>query len=60
MKKKTLRKPRVARARKSGIDISLLEERLRLTPTERVERHQRALEFAEEMSRAGRRTHGSD
>ncbi len=40
-----------------GIDISLLYERLSWTPTERIERHQRALEFAERLREAGKREH---
>jgi len=38
-----------------GIDITLLYERLSLSPTERLERHQQMLEFAEEMRRAGKK-----
>ncbi len=37
-----------------GIDISLLRENLRLTPTERIEKHRRALKFSMEVRRAGR------
>ena len=40
-----------------GIDISLLYERLSWIPTERIERHQRALEFAERLREAGKRKH---
>jgi hypothetical protein len=36
----------VQRAEAFGIDISLLEENLRLTPTERFVRHDQALELA--------------
>ncbi|HYH46109.1 MAG TPA: hypothetical protein VEG34_10510 [Thermoanaerobaculia bacterium] len=35
----------------SGVDESQLEERLRLTPTERLERMRRFLEFLEEVKR---------
>ena len=37
----------------SGVDISLLRENLRLTPTERLEHHQQALKFYLEVRRAG-------
>ncbi len=37
----------------SGVDISLLRENLRLTPTERFEKHQRALLLMMEVHRAG-------
>ena len=40
-----------------GIDISLLYERLSWSPTERIEKHQRALEFAERLREAGKRKH---
>ncbi|MGK3987366.1 hypothetical protein [Sorangium sp. So ce136] len=36
----------------SGIDASLIAENLRLTPTERVERMRKALEFIEEAKAA--------
>ena len=35
-----------------GVDLSLLRERLRLTPTERLERHQAMLDFLGEMRAA--------
>ena len=35
-----------------GIDITLLEENLRLTPTERLEQLVRMVEFSEELQRA--------
>lgn len=41
-----------------GIDVTLLYERIPLTPTERIERHQQVLEFVEELRRAGERKHG--
>jgi len=44
-------------ALEEGIDISLLYERLSWSPTERIERHQRALEFAERLREAGKRKH---
>jgi hypothetical protein len=37
----------------NGVDISLLRENLKLTPTQRLEKHQRALEFHLEVRRAG-------
>jgi len=40
-----------------GVDISLLYERLSWTPTERIEKHQRTLEFAERLREAGKRKH---
>lgn len=40
-----------------GIDVTLLYETLSLTPTERVEWHQRLLEAAEELRKAGERKH---
>ncbi|MDI6736321.1 MAG: hypothetical protein QME42_09070 [bacterium] len=41
-----------------GLDVTLLYERVTLTPTERIERHQQSLEFAEELKRAGERKYG--
>ena len=41
-----------------GIDVTLLYERVLLTPTERVEKHQQMLEFVEELKKAGERKHG--
>ena len=38
----------------SGIDISLLRENLKLTPTERILKLQRDLVLIEEVRRAGR------
>jgi len=37
-----------------GIDVTLLYERLKLTPTERIEKHEQMLEFIEELRRAGK------
>jgi len=45
------------KAVEEGIDISLLYERLSWSPTERIERHQRALEFAQRLREAGKRKH---
>lgn len=41
--------------RASGVDVVHLRENLKLTPTERVMRHQYGLELALEMRRAGRK-----
>lgn len=45
------------KAVEEGVDISLLYERLSWSPTKRIERHQRALEFAERLREAGKRKH---
>ena len=37
----------------NGIDLSCLRENLRLTPTERLRRHQRALKLVREVQNAG-------
>ncbi len=37
----------------NGVDVSLLRENLKLTPTERLEKHQKALELYQEVRRAG-------
>ncbi len=42
----------VLRALPSGIDVSILEERLRLTPTQRLERMIAMLQLIEESRRA--------
>ena len=39
----------------NGVDISLLRENLKLTPTQRLEHHRRALSTAMELERAGQR-----
>src|SRR5207244_2564031 len=44
----------LARAEEFGIDLTLLYENLKRTPTERLERHQAALAFLETMREAGR------
>lgn len=41
-----------------GIDVTLLYERVKLSPTERIERHQQMLEFAEELKRARKKKYG--
>lgn len=43
-----------------GIDITLLEENLRLSPTERLEQLVRMVEFSEELRRAKARKEKSD
>jgi len=43
------------KAQRYGIDLSLLQERLRWTPTERLERHQAALVLAEALRHAKRK-----
>ena len=45
----------LARAEQDGLDLSLLRVRLRLTPTERLQRHQIALEMVEALRSAGRK-----
>ncbi len=37
----------------NGIDLSLLRENLKLTPTERLRKHNRAMLFVRELQRAG-------
>ena len=37
----------------NGVDVSLLRENLKLTPTQRWDKHQRALALALEVRRAG-------
>ncbi len=48
----------LARAESVGIDLSLLREALRLTPTERLRRHEQALALAEAFRRAGEKKNG--
>lgn len=45
----------VRAAAEYGIDITLLRDRLMLTPTQRLEKHQQMLEFVEELQKAARR-----
>lgn len=45
----------LAWAEQDGVDLSLLRERLRLTPTERVQRHQAALALVEALRAAKRK-----
>jgi hypothetical protein len=44
----------LAWAEHEGIDLSMLYERLRLTPTERLQRHQMALELVEALRQVQR------
>jgi len=44
----------IVRALWYGIDLTQLKENLRLTPTERLEKHQRTLEAVEALRKAGR------
>ena len=44
----------LAWAEQEGIDLSMLYERLQLTPTERLQRHQMALELVEALRRVKR------
>ncbi len=51
----------LARAEQEGIDLSMLRERLRLTPTQRLERHQAALALVEALRDAKRKgSRGTD
>jgi hypothetical protein len=44
----------LAWAEHEGIDLSMLYERLQLTPTERMQRHQMALELVEALRQVQR------
>jgi len=50
--------PVLQRAVEEGVDLTLLIERLSLSPTERLIRHQEALAVFEEFRRAGQRKRG--
>ena len=50
--------PVFKKAKEEGIDLTLLYERLFWTPTERIERHLQALEFANELRKAGQKHRG--
>jgi hypothetical protein len=50
--------PAFKKAKEEGIDLTLLYERLVWTPTERIERHLQALEFANELRKAGQKHRG--
>lgn len=47
----------VERAKEEGIDLTLLYENLRRTPTERIEKWENIYEFVEELRRAGAQKH---
>lgn len=49
------KKDAVQQAIDFGIDVTLLYETLSLTPTERIEHHQKFLEAFEELRKAGER-----
>ena len=51
-------KDAIERAKEYGIDLTLLYENLSLSPTQRIEKFLNALEFAEELRKAGRRKRG--
>jgi hypothetical protein len=44
----------------ADVDVSQLKELLALTPTERLLRHEQALELVNELRKAGRRWYGFD
>ncbi len=50
----------LAAAEREGVDLSLLRQRLRLTPTERVERHGAALALVFGLRAAGRHARSED
>jgi hypothetical protein len=58
MKKPKKHKTSIQKAIDFGIDVTLIYERLKLTPTERLKKHEQALEFAEELKRAGQKNRG--
>jgi hypothetical protein len=45
----------LAWAKQDGVDLSMLRERLQLTPTERLQRHQAALALVEALRNAKRK-----
>jgi hypothetical protein len=49
----------ITRAIAYGIDISLLEANLRLTPRQRMEQHDAAVQFVMELQAAKKRAHAS-
>ena len=50
-------KDAVQKAQEEGIDLTLLYENIRRTPTARVEIWENIYEFAEELKRAGAQKH---
>ena len=57
MKKECNHEDAIKKAEEYGVDITLLYEGLSRTPGERMEWHQRLLEAAEELRKAGKRKH---
>ena len=56
MRSKATAESTLASTERDGIDLSLLRERLRWTPTERIIRHQAALALAQVLSHAKRKS----
>lgn len=52
------RRDAIERAKEYGIDVTLLYESLSLTPTERMERHEKFLKEIAELRRAGEKKYG--
>lgn len=52
--------PALKKAEEHGIDLSLLYERLSLTPTERLKQNYRAAESLEELRKAGQKHRDAD
>lgn len=50
--------PAEQRAEEYGIDLSLLEDNLRLSPLERLQRHDAALRFAMKLEQAMKEQYG--
>ncbi len=50
--------PALEKAQEKGIDLSLLYDRLSWSPAERIERHLKMLEFANELRKAGAKHRG--
>lgn len=49
----------LARAEAFGVDLTSLSESLKLSPTERLRRHEEAIEFVDALRRAGKKKYGS-
>ncbi len=52
------KKTAIERAIEFGVDITLLQQNLKLTPTQRFENFRRWLEFAEHVRRSGQMKRG--
>lgn len=50
----------IEKAKKEGIDLTLLYENLRRTPTERIENFMQWLSFAEELRKAKQKKERAD